>query len=217
MMYDAINKKCFLPRKKVKKYLARINEMLLEKITTSKEFERLVGNLVQASYVEPWGRPFLSALSSQIRRNNPYARIPIVGYTKKSLLIQKSLLKFNRGISYDHILGKLECGKNAWFVDASTSYGIGGCAGYSYFLVKNEELNEIFKLYHEDTQKELMDIPLKRLPIAYIELIAALVGVSVFSEFHPNKLINLYTDNTDVVAWLRKGRCSAGLGFMLMH
>ena len=113
-------------------------------------------------------------------------------------------------------MGKLECGKNAWFVDASTSYGIGGCAGYSYFLVKNEELNEIFKLYHEDTQKELMNIPLKRLPIAYIELIAALVGISVFSGFHPNKLINLYTDNTDVVAWLRKGRCSAGLGFKLL-
>ena len=61
-----------------------------------------------------------------------------------------------------------------------------------------------------------MDISLQRLPIAYIELIAALVGISVFSELQPNKLINLYTDNTDVVAWLRKGRCSAGLGFKLL-
>ena len=43
-----------------------------------------------------------------------------------------------------------------------------------------------------------MDIPNQRLPIAYIELIAALVGISAFSKYHPNKLINLYTDNTDM-------------------
>ena len=78
------------------------------------------------------------------------------------------------------------------------------------------ELTEIFKLYQQGTQNDLMDIPRQRLPIAYIELIAALVGISVFSELQPIKLINLYTDNTDVVAWLRKGRCSAGLGFKLL-
>ena len=82
-------------------------------------------------------------------------------------------------------------------------------------MVKNTELLEIFSLYQNEskTQKELMDIPLPRLPIAYIELVAALVGISVFSKFQPKKLITLYSDNTDVVAWLRKGRCSAGIGF----
>ena len=79
-------------------------------------------------------------------------------------------------------------------------------------MVKNEHLRDIFTLYRQGTQ-QLMNIPITRLPIAYIELIAALAGISVFSEYQPNKLINLYTDNTDVVAWLRKGRCSAGLGF----
>ena len=215
-MYDAVNKRCSLPAKKVAKYLTRIHEMLSTKYTTSKELERLVGNLVWASYVEPWGRPFLSALSSKIQRRKPYALIPIIGYTKTSLVIWQSLLKFNRGITYNHILGKLERGKDAWFVDASTSWGIGGCAGYFYFMIENEQLRQIFAFYREGTQKELMDIPLQRLPIAYIELIAALVGISVFSKFQPNKLINLYTDNTDVVAWLRKGRCSAGLGFKLL-
>ena len=82
-------------------------------------------------------------------------------------------------------------------------------------MIKNE-LKEIFAFYQNGTQKELMNIPLQRLPIAYIELIAALVGISVFSRFQPNKLITLYTDNTDVVAWLKKGRCSAGLGFKLL-
>ena len=83
-------------------------------------------------------------------------------------------------------------------------------------MINNKDLYKIFGLYHQGTQKELMNIPLPRLPIAYIELIAALVGISVFSKFQPNKLINLFTDNTDVVAWLRKGRCSAGLGFKLL-
>ena len=68
-------------------------------------------------------------------------------------------------------------------------------------MMKNEQLKEIFGFYRDGTQRELMGIPLQRLPIAYIELIAALVGISVLSQFHTNKLINLYTDNTDVVAW----------------
>ena len=83
-------------------------------------------------------------------------------------------------------------------------------------MVKNTELFEIFALYHRETHKNLMNIPSSRLPIAYIELVAALVGISVFSKYESNKVINIFSDNTDVVAWLRKGRCSAGLGFKLL-
>ena len=83
-------------------------------------------------------------------------------------------------------------------------------------MVKNTELYEIFALYNRGSHKNLMNIPSSRLPIAYIELIAALVGISVFSKNQPNKVINIFSDNTDVVAWLRKGRCSAGLGFKLL-
>ena len=68
-----------MPIKKVAKYLNKINEIFLAKKASSKELERLVGNLVWASYVEPWGRPFLSALSSKIQRKKLYARIPITG------------------------------------------------------------------------------------------------------------------------------------------
>ena len=137
MMYDAITKRCFLPPGKILKYITRINEILRRKEASSKEFERLVGNLVWASYVEPWGRPFLSALSSKIKRFNPYVIIPVTDYTKISLLIWRSILKSNRGLSYNYILGKLERGKDAQFVDASTSQGIGGCSGYNHFMVKN--------------------------------------------------------------------------------
>ena len=46
MMYDAIAKKCSLPPKKVSKYMDRIDEMLSKELTSSKQLERLVGNLV---------------------------------------------------------------------------------------------------------------------------------------------------------------------------
>ena len=83
-------------------------------------------------------------------------------------------------------------------------------------MIKNTDLYKIFALYHRGTEKGLMNIHLPRLPITYIELIAALVGISVFSKFLTYKLINLLTGNTDVVAWLRKGRCSEVLGFKLL-
>ena len=113
MMYDAVHRKCSLPPKKVAKYLSRIHGILLTNQTTSKELEQLVGNLVWASYVEPWGRPFLSALSSKITRHKPYAHIPVTGYLKTSLIIWQALLKSNRGLTYDYILGKLELGRDA--------------------------------------------------------------------------------------------------------
>ena len=53
MVYDALRKRCSLPSSKVEKYIARINKILSEGKCTSKEAEKLVGNLVWASYVEP--------------------------------------------------------------------------------------------------------------------------------------------------------------------
>ena len=61
-----------------------------------------------------------------------------------------------------------------------------------------------------------MGIPQSRLPIAYIELIAVLVGFSVFAKNYIHQLVTLYSDNTDVVSWLRKGRCREGIGFKLL-
>jgi len=61
-----------------------------------------------------------------------------------------------------------------------------------------------------------MGIPQSRLPIAYIELIAVLVGFSVFAKNYKNQFVTVYSDNTDVVSWLRKGRCRAGIGFKLL-
>ena len=103
-----------------------------------------------------------------------------------------------------------------WFVDASTTWGIGGCAGTNYFLVPNENLEELFSLFKQDLKKGGIRTRKYNLPIAYIELIAALAALSVFSHLNRNRLILLNSDNTDVVAWLRKGRCSKGIGFKLL-
>ena len=113
MLYDAKVKKCSLPPEKVSKYINRVDKILLKKHTSSKELERLVGNLVWASYVEPWGRPFLSALSSKIQRLKPEAVIPVDEYTQASLFIWRSILKFNHGLSFNYILGRLKHGSHA--------------------------------------------------------------------------------------------------------
>ena len=41
-----------------------------------------------------------------------------------------------------------------------------------------------------------------RVPIAWIELLAVFVALYIFGPISPNHLIVLYSDNTNVVAWL---------------
>ena len=53
MVYDAITKHCTLPSQKATKYIARIDAILKQTYCTSKQLEKLVGNLVWAGYVEP--------------------------------------------------------------------------------------------------------------------------------------------------------------------
>ena len=50
------------------------------------------------------------------------------------------------------------------------------------------------------TYRNSMVIPQSRLPIAYTEFIAVLVGFSVFAENYSNQLVTLYSDKTDVVS-----------------
>ena len=46
MMYDAVAKRCSLPQPTIEKYICRITLILEASSATSKEFEKLVGNLV---------------------------------------------------------------------------------------------------------------------------------------------------------------------------
>ena len=199
-MFDAHQKMVSLPPKKQVKYRDTLKLILNRGKATSKELERLVGYLVWASYTEPFGRPFISAISGKITRSNPKENVDIHGYIKWALCIWLAIIDRNRGISYDYVLNRLSRSENNWFGDASTSWGIGGCAGGFYFSVPNKDLTTIFSLYGACPDKENFEIPEKRLPIAYIELIAALVGFSVFSQRSPHTIISLFSDNTDVVA-----------------
>ena len=52
--------------------------------------------------------------------------------------------------------------------------------------------------------------------IAYRELLAVLLAFQVFAESAPNCFIRVNSDNTNVVSWLNKGRCSKKLGFLIL-
>ena len=79
---------------------------------------------------------------------------------------------------------------------------MGGVHGYDYFLLK-----------HSDSSPLITGCPgwesFPLVPIAWIELLAAFVALSLFGPRYPNHLIVLYSDNTNVVAWLGSSRRSS--------
>ena len=195
-------------QKKQQKYFLKLKEALFNGYVSSKDLEKIVGYLVWASYAEPLGRPFISAVSAYILRVTPHKHVQLIGELRTALLIWASILQRNEGVPFTYILNQMVCSMDVWFADASTSWGIGGCAGTRYFSHPNDALTNLYSLFGAFPDQGAMRVPSHRLPIAYIELLAALVAMSVFSKFFPNMLIVLNTDKTDVVAWLRIGRCS---------
>ena len=77
--------------------------------------------LLVASWIEPFGRPFLSAIDSTIDRCDPGRRILLGTWATIALQIWEIILRLNRGLSYDFILNRLPAVEDAIFVDASTS------------------------------------------------------------------------------------------------
>ena len=112
ILYDAVGKRCNLPPKKQQKYILALLRILITGSTQSKALEKIVGYLVYASYVEPFGRPFISAISSKIDRKNPSKIVEIQEYVKMAMEIWVGILKRNSGISYSFILAQLERGKD---------------------------------------------------------------------------------------------------------
>ena len=64
-IYDAVARSCRLSPEKTKKYINRIVDVLRSPRVKFKNLEKLVGNLTYAAWVSPFGRPFLSVLSSR--------------------------------------------------------------------------------------------------------------------------------------------------------
>ena len=105
------------------------------------------------------------------------------------------MLQRNRGLSYQYIRNRYPAVLSPIFVDASTSWGIGGVYRCDYFSFS-----------HGDLQPFICRCPgwetYPQVPVARLELLAALVAVQLFANRYPKHLIVLYSDNTNVVAWL---------------
>ena len=122
----------------------------------------------------------------------------------------------NRGISYDFVLNKLPFAQEEIFVDASSSWGIGGFHGDSYFAYSNRDLEIIYNMFREcRTKSDIQPLP-HGLPIAYRELLAAMIGIVLFVPACGGCIIRLNSDNANAVSWLQKSRCSAGIGFRML-
>ena len=165
--------------------------------------EKIVGYLVYAGWVEPFGRPFISALSSAMVRKRTYQYVEFTKYMRLAIKIWILILKVNSGLKFNFLLSRLPRSKDEWFVDAATSWGIGGCFGQRYFRVKLEQLQDFYNLYDFRSSATILSISKVKLPVAYLELLAALVGISIFAKYSPGCLVRLNSDNKNVVSWIR--------------
>ena len=206
--YNAIKKTCSLSSKKANKYILRLSALRIAKSAVSKDLEKIVGYLGFAAWVIPYGRPFISHLSFFLDRKNDRRLICLDASALAACDIWLVLLKANWGLPYKFILGKLPRHKNAWFVDASTSYGYGGVCGSFFFKTPHAELRRYIHSNGVGLDPDFF--------IAYRELLAALFAFLVFANHAPRSFIRLYSDNKNTVAWLNKGRCSKALGFSLL-
>ena len=112
-----------------------------------------------------------------------------------ALRIWFAILRRNRGLTYAYILGQLPRAGKPIFVDAASLVGLGGFHGTEYFMFG-----------HDDLRPFIHTCPgwdaFPRVPIAWLELLAVLVALSLFGQRYSERLIVVYSDNTNVVAWL---------------
>ena len=193
LLYCSVTQSCRLGKDKQAKYLARLVAIISSTSTSSKELERLTGNLGYAAWVEPFCRPLLSCLFSAVVRNDPTARVPVTNLMRSALGVWFRVISRNRGLSYRFILDELPAAPTPIFVDASTSWGIGGVNGYDYFSLSHEVLRP-----HICACPGWESYP--RVPVARLELLAAYVAVQMFAPRYPGHLVVLYSDNSNVVS-----------------
>ena len=155
----------------------------------------------------PFGRPFISQISYLINTKNISRKVCLNPPALLACDIWLFLLKENHGLTFDFILGKLPRHKNEWFVDAS-GLGYGGVCGTAFFKISHPELLEF--------KKSPIQSIFNNIFIAYRELLAVLLAFQAFARFAPKSYIRINSDNSNVVSWVNKGRCSKKLGFLLL-
>ena len=86
-LYDAVNRSCRLSKEKVQKYINRIRNVLKAQYVHYKHLEKLVGNLAYAAWVSPFGRPFLSVLSTALSNSKRKQSLLVSASMKNALII----------------------------------------------------------------------------------------------------------------------------------
>ena len=121
----------------------------------------------------PFGRPFISHISHLINIDKIYEKVKLDAPALMACDVWLILLKENRGLAFNFILGKLPLQKDEWFVDAA-EHGYGGICGASYFKIS---LAKFLKCLKPTTRTIFED-----LFIAYRELLAVLLAFQVFAK-----------------------------------
>ena len=149
--------------KKIAQYTSRIVTLLKQAFVTRKDLEKIHGNLNYAAAIEPFGRPFLASLTNALRGKPDNFEFPLPLTARCSLRLWMQILYRNQGTSLKFILNDLPRAEYNIFVDATTSWGIGGCCGPNYFYIPWSDL----AMFNTDF-------------IARKELLACLVAVFCF-------------------------------------
>ena len=133
--FNSVTRRVNTADRKITKYRLKIASMLAIDFTTRQELEKIHGCLSYVADVEPFGRPFLAHLTMLMAgkgKKDPIAISPLV---RQSLHIWDVILKRNKGLSMDFILKRIPQAHYNIFVDASTSWGVGGCCGRYFFAI----------------------------------------------------------------------------------
>ena len=99
IVFNSKSRMCTLPSKKIDKYLGRIQLLRQNKSCTIKELEIIIGNLVFASWVIPFGRSFISHISFFLNRKSKNKNITLDKYGLAACEVWSILLKQNRGFA----------------------------------------------------------------------------------------------------------------------
>ena len=106
----------------------------------------------------------------------------------------------NTGCPYIYVLDQLPYAHEEIFVDASSSWGIGGFHGTQYFAFPNHDLRIFQDVHRNYCQKSRKQGRPGSLHIAYMELLAAMIGIVCFVPDCSGCIVRLNSDNMDVVA-----------------
>ena len=103
------------------------------------------------------------------------------------------------GLTFSYILNRLPIDLRRIYVDAASTGGLGGYAEYTYFSVALEQWTPYLCPCEGWATFPCVDI-------AWLELLAAFVAIDIFAARSAGHYLILYSDNTNVVAWLSRRR-----------